>query len=182
MGWREELSQHGIADYETMYRETDYMNGVSMLHLRALQKRFDTSRMSVVDVGCGRMGLKHKLKCRSYTGVDIISTAEIVAPAHQLPFNDKTFDLAIMWDVFEHIPEDLVDASIKEVVRVARNVSFSISLSPNPEPGVHVTVKPASWWMTRVPTGWCRVTDVELFVCDGPDLLQEEMLHGKEEG
>jgi ubiquinone/menaquinone biosynthesis C-methylase UbiE len=43
-----------------------------------------------------------------------------VAPLHDLPFGDGTFDVVTTNDVLQHVPEDLVTAALQECARVLR--------------------------------------------------------------
>src|SRR5438093_7588237 len=88
----------------------------------------------ILDAGCGTGGLlRWALDLGSFdsaAGIDIGATAiELarrrvpeadlrVGSLRELPFGDGTFDLAIMNDVLQHVPEDEVDASLSELRRV----------------------------------------------------------------
>jgi ubiquinone/menaquinone biosynthesis C-methylase UbiE len=43
----------------------------------------------------------------------------VLADAHNLPFADKSFDTVCLWDVLEHVNDDL--SCLREATRVARN-------------------------------------------------------------
>jgi ubiquinone/menaquinone biosynthesis C-methylase UbiE len=43
----------------------------------------------------------------------------VLADAHNLPFADKSFDTVCLWDVLEHVNDDL--SCLREAMRVARN-------------------------------------------------------------
>ncbi len=58
-----------------------------------------------------------------YQAIDIardrVPEADLhVAPLHELPFKDSSFDLIVMHDVLQHIPEDDVSTSLEELRRV----------------------------------------------------------------
>lgn len=88
----------------------------------------------VLDAGCGTGGflsfLVEKGAFASVAGTDIASTAIglaekripevdlLVAPLHDLPFEDKSFDLVVTNDVLQHVPEAEVHESLVELRRV----------------------------------------------------------------
>ena len=52
---------------------------------------------------------------------DAVLGAELhVAPVHDLPFQDSSFDVAVLNDVLQHVDEDEVDAGLRELRRVLR--------------------------------------------------------------
>ncbi len=77
---------------------------------------------NVIDIGCG-FGENRKLVedvCGHWTGVEPYKGGAhtVTASAEDLPFDDNTFDVAIMDAVLEHLPE--VERSFSEVARVIR--------------------------------------------------------------
>jgi SAM-dependent methyltransferase len=82
-----------------------------------------------------------------------------VAPANKIPAQDKTFDLVLCTEVMEHIPEELVDESLREIRRVACGmIYFTIANRYVPKSHQwidgqfqpHLTVKPHRWWKTKL--------------------------------
>ena len=80
----------------------------------------------IVDVGCGRLGLRAFEPDLDITGVDLVDRAEypgefVRADATQrLPFDDGAFDLAYSNSVVEHLPPDRRQAFAAELRRVSR--------------------------------------------------------------
>jgi len=88
----------------------------------------------LLDAGCGPGGyLRGAARTGLFAhvaGVDLgseavdiarsrVPEAELyVAPLHELPFSDRSFDLIVMHDVLQHIPEDDLAASLEEIRRV----------------------------------------------------------------
>jgi SAM-dependent methyltransferase len=82
--------------------------------------------MTVVDVGCGSLGLRALEPDLDITGVDITPRPDYPGPFVQadatgrLPFEDGHFDLAYSSSVVEHVPPVRRAVFAAEVRRVAR--------------------------------------------------------------
>jgi SAM-dependent methyltransferase len=82
--------------------------------------------MTVVDIGCGSLGLRALEPGLDITGVDLAARAEYPGPfvqadaTERLPFPDGHFDLAYSSSVIEHVPPERRGAFAAELRRVAR--------------------------------------------------------------
>lgn len=93
--------------------------------LRVLKKHDLFSTGSILEIGCGPVGLG-KFRKVPFTGCDLSfpdtpqwPMTPVIASATDLPFGDKSFDAVIASDVLEHIPPELRSAVIQETLRVA---------------------------------------------------------------
>jgi ubiquinone/menaquinone biosynthesis C-methylase UbiE len=72
----------------------------------------------------------------------------------EIPHPENSFDLIYCTDVLEHIPEEDVEKSISELVRVSKRYIFlticTMESQMFPELKLHETVKPAEWWMEKI--------------------------------
>lgn len=111
----------------------------------------------IVDIGCGRLGLREYAPGLDITGVDISDNPEYPGPfvradaTERLPFADDEFDLAYANSVIEHIPPDRRAAFAHEVCRVARGwyvqtPAFGFPVEPH-------ALLPAAHWL---PASWRR--------------------------
>lgn len=83
-----------------------------------------------------------------------LRTCDITKPFTVRLKNNNTpaqFDIVTMWEVFEHIPQDLIPGLLQNVKAHIHKDSFfvgSIALFDDIENGVsfHPTVKPRDWW------------------------------------
>lgn len=129
-----------------------------------IQKNIDETD-TILDLGCGVMQSTlnivksypdTRLKCKRLVGVDIhqpyldfLSELEIENLKWDLrdvplPFENKSFDIILFLDVWEHLPKiENVDNLIKEAERIARKKIFYVTPSvffenildfPNPYP------------------------------------------------
>ena len=85
---------------------------------------------SILDLGTGRGAYVKKLREQGYTATGLDSTLYsewqadrshefLNATAHHLPFADKSFDLAISFEVLEHIPQP--EEALREIARCTRD-------------------------------------------------------------
>jgi SAM-dependent methyltransferase len=82
--------------------------------------------MTVVDIGCGSLGLRALEPDLDITGVDLHPRPDYPGPfvqadaTQRLPFADRQFDLAYSSSVVEHVPRARRAAFAAELRRVAR--------------------------------------------------------------
>ncbi len=187
-----------VGIYSTPDRMTKYGHSNHGKHaLRFLEK---WNPESVVDVGCGWNEFADMVrpKCRA-VGVDFACPgADVQAPADELPFGDKSFDVLTSFDMLEHLREEEVPATLREFARVSKRFILSISYaeSVNKWKGetLHPTVKPEEWWLLelvragavaiakhgRYITGtWSPMLKIKpessvILVGNGPSILKQE--------
>jgi 2-polyprenyl-3-methyl-5-hydroxy-6-metoxy-1,4-benzoquinol methylase len=126
----------------------------------------------LIDVGCGHGDLADVLALprASYLGVDISphiialdrqrfeglpNTDHLVGSVTNLPVAAGAYQVAVCLEMMEHLPEALVDRALSELVRVAEHVLVSACCAPSwhrspiDGSGLHLTVRPAAWWLRR---------------------------------
>lgn len=121
---------------------------------------------SVVELGCGS-GVLSKC-CKNYLGIDANKDAGnycdgefIVADLTKLIVFEPSVeaDLAISFDFFEHIEEDLVNTVLfntNNMLKYGGEIFFVIDNFDELEE--HITVKPANWWHQRFEkVGWTQL-------------------------
>lgn len=149
------------------HRKNDYS------HARGIIARIADGRLpvkSVLDIGCSygwavaklvEMGLRA-------SGVDVAKPAVRrgvkagldlhLASATGLPFPDRSFDLVMSTDCFEHLRPEDVDAAVGEAWRVsARYLAFKINPRPDGSTHwkllagtrLHLTVRPLEFWIDK---------------------------------
>ena len=93
-------------------------------------KKFSKNQELALDVGCGIKQWHDWFQC-PYVGIDVSneSKADILAPAHVLPFKDNTFPLVTMFSVLEYIQRD--DDVLKEIYRVLKPKGKLLLISQN---------------------------------------------------
>jgi SAM-dependent methyltransferase len=96
----------------------------------------------IVDIGCGRLGLRRHAPGHDITGVDLAARPDYPGPFVQadvlagLPFADGEFDLAYCSSVIEHVAPAQRPAFARELRRVARGwyvqtPAFSFPIEPH---------------------------------------------------
>jgi SAM-dependent methyltransferase len=125
----------------------------------------------IVDIGCGRLGLRRHAPDHDITGVDLGARPDYPGPFVQadvlagLPFGDGEFDLAYCSSVVEHVAPAQRPAFARELRRVARGwyvqtPAFSFPIEP------HALLPFAHWlpvaarrryWRLGVAGGWEQI-------------------------
>jgi len=118
---------------------------------------------SVLDVGCGIGNLVLKLRELGIKAVGVDSAEDLklfwksdgfyISDASKLPFEDKSFDLVISTDFFEHIPEEKIDSVKSEMLRVGKKVIARVAYQrklTRRQSQYHVTNKPKDWWEDKL--------------------------------
>jgi ubiquinone/menaquinone biosynthesis C-methylase UbiE len=109
---------------------------------------------SVLDIGCGHNEMVRDLRSHGLTatGVDCsCPSADVIASAHDLPFDDNSFDLIISFDCMEHVPEEEVEKCFSEFARTGKRMFLKIALTDTPTKidgeGLHSCIKSSEWWI-----------------------------------
>lgn len=180
-----------LAQYELIYNDPRYWLGNSPhggyvdggykdfrhneLRVNEIKKLAPTS---VLDVGCAFGYLVNRLrneKIDAY-GIDVSKFALAQSPpevrqylyqgfSHDLsPLEDKSIDLIVSFGMFEHLTDELLEATIVEFNRVAKRVLVGVSLSTDFTDSHHThNEHPQShdlkWWRARLPKHWLVCSD-----------------------
>jgi hypothetical protein len=112
-----------------------------------------------LEIGAGKGTLIKQLQQRGIQvhGLDITmagfraNTIGIEAPAWDTGLPDKSYDFTFSKDVLEHIPENRIQQTIKEIARITKkgtihNVSDREAVKDYNRHKVHLTVRPIEWW------------------------------------
>lgn len=113
---------------------------------------------SMVDIGAGYNEFIKDIRTRTkydkskFIGVDIACPeSDVIASAHNLPFDDEQYDMVVSFDCMEHIPEDEVPLAFKEFHRVGKRIYLMIALAHSPTridgEVLHVCIKSPEWWL-----------------------------------
>lgn len=111
---------------------------------------------ALLDIGCGRGRLSRALIKRGakMTGVDpqaaMITLAQETAPeatfkqagGENLPFEDQTFDGAIILNSLHHVPENLLEGCLAEAMRVLKHGGVFLILEPLARGGYQAVFSP----------------------------------------
>jgi len=120
----------------------------------------------LLDIGCGPCFTRKMAKPYNIDvyGLDISKrltklwkhegVRACVASSSAIPYKDNTFDIVMAWDVLEHIPEEGLVDTFKEIKRVGKHkclFDYSIALTEESRKfnnmNLHVTVRPYLWWL-----------------------------------
>ena len=121
---------------------------------------------SILEVGCGNGKLCRLLTDMHYdtTGVDLVTGSynrdgynfvQHDLMKDSMPFESKEFDMAVSFDVLEHLPESCIDGVLQDIFRVARKVAIVVPCLHDTTrnkllAALHLTVKSPEWWLARL--------------------------------
>jgi SAM-dependent methyltransferase len=97
----------------------------------------------LLEIGSGKGRLLHTLRTQGFDACGVETNVGLIADSHrlygalpvqavsgpQLPFPDRSFDIVLSFDVFEHIPDS--DAHLREVARVLVPGGLYLLQTPN---------------------------------------------------
>ncbi len=166
-------------DYDKSYYVNNHINRINSVYGFIIKMYYDYTAWyamaspaqlkkgdTVLDIGCGVGILVEQFKNRGYqvTGVDVNEEAieNSIAPSDcllvestaNLSYPDDYFDLVVSREVLEHIPEEKIDACIKEWRRVSKGKMIHIiavkerGKSATDDPA-HINVQTEQWWMNK---------------------------------
>lgn len=112
---------------------------------------------SIIDIGCGWNEFCKTMKSAGITnciGIDCSCPgADIIASAHDIPVEDKSYDLLVSFDCMEHIPKEEVLDSFKEFARISDRMFIKVALTENTTfidgEILHTCVEPTDWWVKQ---------------------------------
>jgi len=157
--------------YEAAYATGNYLPAVGQSIWNHFESQVDISTIhTMLDVGCGLGSIVQKAREKGIHcfGIDISSLAREYwqyagvekyctdTTADRMPFKDHYFDLVWCTEVLEHVPEEGVMDTLREIKRVGKDkFFFTVCMKPakykmpndNSEP--HVCIKPIDWWIDR---------------------------------
>lgn len=158
--------------YDAAYGTGHYFPEAGIGFWRKLLKRTKLDGVKkILDVGCGAGQVVAHLRNNGYEayGIDIADGARKywrlanveqfcqVAPANTIPFPDKEFDIVCCTEVLEHVPEEVVLDTLKEMYRVGGgDFIFSCALKravvkmPHDGSEPHITIKSVDWWIAKL--------------------------------
>lgn len=164
---------------------------------RARQRRHEqlfaltgvTPEHRILDLGCGRLGLRRHEPDLDITGVDLVQRPDYPGPfvrvnvLEGLPFEDHEFDLAYCSSVIEHVAPQDRSAFARELRRVARGwfvqtPAFSFPLEPHALLPIAHWLPPAlrrPYWRLGVAGEWediALLRYAEMTALFGPPLAE----------
>lgn len=150
-----------MSDYQKLYEDyhsVDLFDNFGENTFQGLKaKKSYPNTISTLDFGCGNGYAVKRMRelGESWYGLEYSKMAfdrylqePFFFHGTTKQFEDKQFDMGYSTDVFEHIPEDIIDETIKDFCRVInRYIFMTISLRPSTDNNkYHCTLKPRSWW------------------------------------
>jgi hypothetical protein len=155
-----------IEEYERIHaRETGKAYGTTgrnslpciLPHILALRPG------SLIDYGCGRSDLA-ALLARKAGIYDIARYEPAIPELAERP--RRTFDVLVNIDVFEHIPDDEIDAAAEDMRSLARHAILVIDMATTGKTlrdgrSAHVSVHDQDWWLKRLSPVWPSLRPIE---------------------
>ena len=107
-----------------------------------IRKLIPESVKTILDVGCGNGAITNYLSDyyditgldRSASALSFVKTKKIQASADEIPLSDLTFDLVFSSELLEHLEEEVLRKTVKEISRIAKEyVLISVPNRENPD-------------------------------------------------
>ncbi|PJF41539.1 MAG: methyltransferase type 11 [Phototrophicales bacterium] len=146
------------------YTNTNYLSKQRLAsYWHQLDEIVQLQPSSVLEIGVGADFLRHQL---AVFGIHNVVSADIdwalkpnvVADARHLPFSDQCVDVAVAFQVLEHLPYEGFEQALRELKRVARK-HVLISL-PERTPSLRWMFSISQWKLNihllRIPLVWER--------------------------
>ena len=106
--------------------------------------RWPIAGLQILDIGCGEGGLAKQLVAEggNVSGIDpgteairtaaatVLEAEFVVGVAEDLPFENASFDIAIMINALHHVPEAVMGAALREAARVLKPDGVLIVIEP----------------------------------------------------
>lgn len=144
--------------YTDIWNAVDYVSANNYGFADDLVKRYAIYGRCL-EIGAGNGTLIKELQHRGILvhGLDITmsgfraNTIGIEAPAWKTGLPDKSYDFTFSKDTLEHIPENRIPETIREMGRITKkatihNISTRNAVRNYQKHEVHLTVKPIEWW------------------------------------
>ena len=154
---RELYSDKGIYS-DIRYANPGVSRGLVHAHyyMQTIYKRLREKPRKILVIGGGpgyeaiyfiKQGLSVKMVELFVPDVPILKDKTVVTSAHDMPFEDKEWDLVFCCETMEHIPEELTIPVLQEVRRVSKKAYFTIATRDDPPFHTHVMIADATWWI-----------------------------------
>lgn len=147
--------------YTDIWRSVDYSSANNKGFAEELVEKYGI-KGKCLEIGAGDGTLINELQDKKIFvhGLDITltgfraKTIGIEAPAWNTGLPDKCYDYTFSKDTLEHIPENRIEQTIKELNRITKKATIhqistreSVQRYENHE--VHLTVRPIKWWVEQ---------------------------------
>ena len=154
-----------IYEYEHRNSSGYNLNNWGLISIKFWISYFDFGFSPIIEVGCSNGKLLDALVAmgKTCTGVDVIKNIyerqnykylQLDISKNKLPYSDKSFDLGISFDVFEHLSEP--DFAIKELIRVSKSQLIAVphgsskASSGNVTKHLHLSIHLHQWWLDKL--------------------------------
>jgi hypothetical protein len=148
-----------LEQYKILHRQGNYGSSSEKLYDDILPLVKEINPYSILDYGCGQSKLIDILPCTlryRYDPAILQFASRIIFP----------IDLVICIDVLEHIPENYILSTLRDIKSYNEKVIFDIGtqlathILPNGR-NAHCTVKPIEWWIDKLEEVFSKVIFVK---------------------
>lgn len=161
------ITQDYIAQNEQLHK-LNAAYGISVLkHINTIKKVYDTTKSkSILDYGCGKGLLARELDFPIWE-YDPAIEGKKASP--------RAADLVVCVDVLEHVEPNLLDMTLKDLVRVTKKIGYLvINTSPSSKVlpdgrNTHLIQKDMNWWQEKLSQYFTLVSNA-ITVVDGKEL------------
>lgn len=169
--------------YDLIYKDTVYFprNGVYawLSYIENREKHGQPKFKRGLDVGCGVGAGMFEAINHGYNvyGIDIADNKDLwekmgvggrcqTAPAHAIPYPDDHFDFVMCGDVMEHVPQEWVERTLREIYRVGSD-RYLLIIATQPSAmakgtvQAHHTIAGIEWWGDKLTKCGFHIIDTQ---------------------
>lgn len=137
------ISPEYLAQNEQLHRDSSFYGASGHKNFWIVKDLLEKYPGEVLDYGCGKAGLKHKLG-------EVVRNYDPAVPEYSV--DPEPADIVVCADVMEHIEPECVDDVLSHIQSLAKKAAyFLVALNESKKflpdgRNTHICLRPVEWW------------------------------------